>query len=136
MYSHVTFTVTYENIELWKGYLLSFVVSYSLFLFFNNANTVSAQNVSMGFWKSCVIQKSCQVTRLRLVHLLFPKPHTHISYSQYLHNVHLFSAHTSQEGIKCTKAKEYLRAYCSNPNVYCEFPFGLDTEVEQSAVLK
>ena len=46
MYSHVTtltFTVIYENIELWKGYLLSFVVSFCLFVFFNNANTVSAE---------------------------------------------------------------------------------------------
>ena len=46
MYSHVTtltFTVTYEKIELLKGHLLSFVVSYHLFVFFNNANTVSAE---------------------------------------------------------------------------------------------
>ena len=51
------------------------------------------------------------------------------------HNVHSFSAQTSQEGIKCTKAKDYLRAYC--PNILCcEYPFGLDTVVEQSAVLK
>ena len=33
--------------------------------------------------------------------------------------VHLISARTSQEGIKCTKAKEYIRAYC--PNMYCAF---------------
>jgi len=42
MYSHVTtltFTVTYEKIELLKGHLLSFVASYHLFVFFNNANT-------------------------------------------------------------------------------------------------
>ena len=46
MYSHVTtltFTVTFEKIELLKGHLLSFVVSYHLFVFFNNANTVSAE---------------------------------------------------------------------------------------------
>ena len=52
------------------------------------------------------------------------------------HNVHSFSAHTNQEGIKCTKAKEYLRAYCPNMYIHCGYPFGLDTEVEQSAVLK
>ena len=38
-----TFTATYEKIELLKGHLLSFVVSYHLFVFFNNANTVSAE---------------------------------------------------------------------------------------------
>ena len=47
--THMTFTVTYENIELWKGYLLSFVVSYHLFVFFNNANTVSAEMWVWGF---------------------------------------------------------------------------------------
>ena len=47
----MTFTVAYENIELW----ISFVVSYHLFVFFNYGN------VSVGFWKSRVIQKSCQV---------------------------------------------------------------------------
>ena len=36
----LTFTATYENIRLWKGYLLSFVVSYRLFVFFNNANVL------------------------------------------------------------------------------------------------
>ena len=30
--------------------------------------------------------------------------------------IHSISAQTSQEGIKCTKAKEQQRAYC--PNVY------------------
>ena len=52
MYSHVTtltFTVTYEKIELLKGHLLSFVVSYHLFVFFNNANTVSAEMWVWGF---------------------------------------------------------------------------------------
>ena len=38
----MTFTVTYEKLELeLEGHLLSFVVSYHLFVFFNNANTVS-----------------------------------------------------------------------------------------------
>ena len=32
--------------------------------------------------------------------------------------VHLFSAQTSQEGIKCSKAKEWLRPYF--PNIYCQ----------------
>jgi hypothetical protein len=52
MYSHVTtltFTVTYEKIEPLKGHLLSFVVSYHLFVFFNNANTVSAEMWVWGF---------------------------------------------------------------------------------------
>ena len=52
MYSHVTtlsFTVIYEKIELLKGHLLSFVVSYHLFVFFNNANTVSAEMWVWGF---------------------------------------------------------------------------------------
>ena len=52
MYSHVTtlsFTVIYEKIELLKGHLLSFVVSYHLFVFFNNANTVSAEMWAWGF---------------------------------------------------------------------------------------
>ena len=34
---------------LWKGYFLSFVVSFRLFVFFNNANTVSAEMWVWGF---------------------------------------------------------------------------------------
>ena len=52
MYSHVTtltFTVTYEKIELSKAHLLSFVVFYQLFVFFNNGNTVSAEMWVWGF---------------------------------------------------------------------------------------
>ena len=45
----MTFTVTYERIELLKGHFLSFVVSYHLFVFFNNANTVSAEMWVLGF---------------------------------------------------------------------------------------
>ena len=52
MYSHVTtltFTVTYEKIELLKGHLLAFIVSYDLFVIFNNANTVSAEMWLLSF---------------------------------------------------------------------------------------
>jgi hypothetical protein len=37
-------------------------------------------------------------------------------HSPYLH---LISAQTSQEGIKCTKAKQPLRAYCRNIYILC-----------------
>ena len=35
--------------------------------------------------------------------------------------MHLISAKTSQEGIKCNKAKEKLKSYCLNMYIYCEF---------------
>ena len=40
--------------------------------------------------------------------------------------VHSISAQTSQEGIKCTKTKELLRAFC--PNIYT-VPTGLLDQV-------
>ena len=66
----------------------------SLICSFQQSQCCECRNVSMGFWKSRVIQKSCQVTRLWLVTwdicitCDFPKPHSHISYSQYFHIVH------------------------------------------------
>ena len=54
-------------------------------------------NVSMGFWKSRVIKKSCQVTRLRLMPWDFcvtcdiQNPiHTHISLTQYFNSIYTF----------------------------------------------
>ena len=40
---YIDFYCHNEKIELLKGHFLSFVVSYHLFVFFNNANTVSAE---------------------------------------------------------------------------------------------
>ena len=89
MYSHVTtlsFTVIYEKIELLKGHLVSFVVSYHLFVFFNNANTVSAEMWVWGFgnhkwYKSLVKSRVADewLDKRLLFHAWFPKPHTHIS---------------------------------------------------------
>ena len=59
------------------------VVSYRLFVVFNNANAVSAEMWVWGFGN----QAWYKSLDLRLLyHLWFPEPHTHISYSQYLHN--------------------------------------------------
>ena len=40
----------------------------------------------------------------------FPRKYGKHRLGRTTHKVHSFSAQTSQEGIKCTKAKEYLRA--------------------------
>ena len=40
----------------------------------------------------------------------FPRKYGMHRLGRTTHKVHSFSAQTSQEGIKCTKAKEYLRA--------------------------
>ena len=50
------------------------------------------------------------------------------------HNVHSFSAHTIQEGIKCTKAKEYLESILiSNPcnmyHIYARYNFKSPAEL-------
>ena len=80
--------------ELLKGHLLSFVVSYHLFVFFNNANTVSVDMWVWSFgnhaWNKSLLSSHSSATRdltRLLYHLWFPKPHTHISYSQHLHSV-------------------------------------------------
>ena len=50
----------------WKGYFLSSIASYCLFVFFNNANTYcDCGNVSMGFCSSHVIKKSSSTSDLR-----------------------------------------------------------------------
>ena len=68
-------------------------ISYCLFVFFNNANTVSAEMWVWGFgnhaWYKSLLSSHSSATRdltRLLYHLWFPKPHTHISYSQHLHN--------------------------------------------------
>ena len=89
MYSHVTtltFTVTYEKIELLKGHLLSFVVSYHLFVFFNNANTVSAEMWVWGFgnhaWYKSLVKSLVFHSWLEtFASLVISKT----PYSQYLH---------------------------------------------------
>ena len=80
----------YRHIELWKGYLLSFVVSFRLFVFFNNYNTVSAEMWAWSFgnhaWYKSLVKSLVLDSWLEtFVSFLFPKPHTHISYSQYFH---------------------------------------------------
>ena len=75
-----------------KRYLISFVISYRLFVVFNNANAVSAGMWVWGFgnhaWNKSLLSSHSSATRdltRLLYHLWFPKPHTHISYSQHLH---------------------------------------------------
>ena len=75
-----------------KRYLISFVISYRLFVVFNNANAVSAEMWVWGFgnhaWNKSLLSSHSSATRdltRLLYHLWFPKPHTHISYSQHLH---------------------------------------------------
>ena len=77
-----------------KRYLISFLISYRLFVVFNNANAVSAEMWVWGFgnhaWNKSLLSSHSSATRdltRLLYHLWFPKPHTHISYSQHLHNV-------------------------------------------------
>ena len=77
-----------------KRYLISFVISYRLFVVFNNANAVSAEMWVWGFgnhaWNKSLLSSHSSATRdltRLLYHLWFPKPHTHISYSQHLHSV-------------------------------------------------
>ena len=72
------------------------VVSYRLFVVFNNANAVSAEMWVWGFgnhaWNKSLLSSHSSATRdltILLYHLWFPKPHTHISYSQHLHNGHI-----------------------------------------------
>ena len=81
-----------------KRYLISFVISYRLFVVFNNANAVSAEMWVWGFgnhaWNKSLLSSHSSATRdltRLLYHLWFPKPHTHISYSQHSHNVALES---------------------------------------------
>ena len=76
-----------------KRYLISFVISHRLFVVFNNANAVSAEMWVWGFgnhaWNKSLLSSHSSATRdltRLLYHLWFPKPHTHISYSQHLHN--------------------------------------------------
>ena len=76
-----------------KRYLISFVISYRLFVVFNNANAVSAEMWVWGFgnhsWNKSLLSSHSSATRdltRLLYHLWFPKPHTHISYSQHLHS--------------------------------------------------
>ena len=94
MYSHVTtltFTVTYEKIELLKGHLLSFVVSYHLFVFFNNANTVSAEMWVWGFgnhawYKSLVKSLVCNSWLETFVSLVISKtPYSHFLLTVFSH---------------------------------------------------
>ena len=75
-----------------KRYLISFLISYRLFVVFNNANAVSAEMWVWGFgnhaWNKSLLSSHSSATRdltRLLYHLWFPKPHTHISYSQHLH---------------------------------------------------
>ena len=69
-----------------KRYLISFVISYCLFVVFNNANAVSAEMWVWGFgnhaWNKSLLSSHSSATRdltRLLYHLWFPKPHTHIS---------------------------------------------------------
>ena len=98
MYSHVTtltFTVTYEKIELLKGHLLSFVVSYHLFVFFNNANTVSAEMWVWGFgnhtwYKSLVKSLVFDLWLETFVSLVISKtPYSHFLLTVFSHCVGL-----------------------------------------------
>ena len=95
MYSHVTtlsFTVIYEKIELLKGHLLSFVVSYHLFVFFNNTNTVSAEKWVWGFgnhawYKSPVksrVEDFCIACDFQNPILTFPTHSIHTMLSGFL----------------------------------------------------
>ena len=96
-------SVSLQCTHMWLHWVLlsygisPFIFSYRLFVFFNNANTVSAEIWVWDFinhwwykslvWKSLGIQKSCQVIRLRLMTCYFQNPiSTHISYSQYFYS--------------------------------------------------
>ena len=67
-------------------YLISFLISYRLFVVFNNANAVSAEMWVWGFgnhkwYKSLVKSRVADewLDKRLLFHAWFPKPHTHIS---------------------------------------------------------
>ena len=100
-----------------KRYLISFVILYRLFVVFNNANAVCAELWVWGFrnhaWNKSLLSSHSSSTRdltRILYHLWFPKPNTHISYSQHLHIVKVsqFQSEKKKIGLVqtfCARAK-------------------------------
>ena len=95
-----------------KRYLISFLISYRLFVVFNNANAVSAEMWVWGFgnhaWNKSLLSSHSSATRdltRLLYHLWFPKPHTHISYSQYFHIARFDRMMVPQKESRCPRLR-------------------------------
>ena len=98
----------YCHIGLWKGYLLSFIAFYHLFVFFNNTNTVSAEMWVWGFanhvWYKSLIKSLVFNSWLEtFVSLVISKTPYYISYSQYFH-----IGHTSKRKNLCSSIWDML----------------------------